>query len=59
MSDTPAEAAPKTAALISKFFFDGSGPKMTATEKMAELRALTPEDKQQLAKGIADGTLTY
>lgn len=43
----------KTAANIAKFFG------MKAKEAMEQMRDLTTEDREQLNKGICDGTLTY
>ena len=40
-------------ATIAKFFG------IKGKEALAQVRALTDEDKAQLATGIADGTLTY
>lgn len=42
--------------IISSFFFDST---MRPTEKLAELKQLTPADKEQLAEGIRNESLTY
>lgn len=42
--------------IISSFFF---GPEMKATDKLAELKQLTPADKVELAEGIRNESLTY
>lgn len=48
---------PGNAAVIKKFFGTKQGQTMTGF--MEELRELTPEDKEQLANGINDGSLNY
>lgn len=48
--------APSGVAILARFFFDNGE---TPSEKLAEIKALTPEDKAQLIGGITDGTLTY
>lgn len=44
---------PSNIKLIKDFFG------MTAKEAMAEAKALTDQDKEELAAGITSGTLTY
>ena len=50
------DRGPSDISIISKFFFDGT---TKATEKLAEMKKLTPQDKAQLAEGIRNGSLTY
>lgn len=42
---------------INKFFGKKEGESMA--DFMAEMKALTDQDKQQLGDGIRDGSLTY
>jgi hypothetical protein len=44
----------KSDAILVKEFFG-----MTAGEAIKELKQLAPGDKQQLAEGIRNGSLTY
>jgi len=41
---------------ISAFFFQDGTP---ASTKLAEVKALTTEDRYQLGEGIRNGTFTY
>lgn len=43
------------AVVIKKFFMEGT----SSAEALKELKALTKEDKEQLAGGIRNGSLTY
>lgn len=54
MTDT-ADRKSNTASVIKKALL----PDMTAKEALDELKKLTPEDKEQLASGILDGSMTY
>lgn len=40
---------------IKKFFF----PDVPAKDFMVEFKQLTPEDKEELGRGLADGSFTY
>jgi hypothetical protein len=51
-----ATLAPTGTKEIAGFFFTNGE---TTAQKMAEIKRLTPEDKEQLAQGIRDGSLTY
>lgn len=51
---TTPTAAPSNVKLISDYFFPDR-PQGYATE----MKALTPEDKQQLGNALRDGTLNY
>lgn len=59
METTTATGKPKSDAVLIKEFFGMRYPGQPLSEYMEESRALTPEDKAQLAKGIRDGSLTY
>lgn len=48
----------KSDAVVLKEFF-GKREGQTLTEFVVEMRQLTDEDKQQLADGIRNGSLTY
>lgn len=51
------EKKPGAAVVLKKYFEVRPGEKMV--DFMEELKQLTPEDKEQLAEGINNGTLTY
>ena len=53
---TEAEKPQGDVSVIAKFFFT-NGEK--ASEKLAEIKALTSDDKAQLGEGIRNGSLTY
>jgi predicted Zn-dependent peptidase len=44
--------------VLAKYFNVGEGKRPLA-EFAKEIKALTVDDKEQLVKGITDGTLTY
>jgi hypothetical protein len=48
----------KPSAVVLKTYF-GLKEDQTLTQFVAELKQLSDEEKQQLADGITDGTLTY
>lgn len=50
----PEENKPKSNMVCIKEFFE-----MSATETIAETKALTDVDKQQLGDGIRSGSLSY
>lgn len=45
---------PKSDAIVIKEFFE-----IPSADAIREIKSLTPQDKQELAKGIRDGSLTY
>lgn len=55
--------AEKSNVMILKEFFgyrtNSDGTTQTLQQFAAEMNALTPEAKEQLATGIRDGSLTY